>query len=359
MALSGLGAGGAERVASEMLNFWAKNGRQVGLLTLAQLELDHYPLDSRVHRISLDIIWPSPNPWQGLVSNLQRMQMIRAAVLEFAPDVVISFIDRTNVLVLAALLGTRVPVIVSERVDPRQHALDWVRRCARRCLYPLARALVVQTHAVADWGRHIMLARKVEGIENPITDLPEPSAFASRHRTAVAIGRLTHQKGFDLLIRAFAASRMRTAGWNLHILGEGPERGALQNLIWELGLSTEIKLVGVVAEPWAWLNQARAFILPSRYEGFPNALLEAMSMGCVSIAADCPSGPADIILDGQNGILVPTDDVDALVAALDRIATEPAEAMQMSDRARAVRERFDIQQIMHKWDRLLRANVTR
>jgi glycosyltransferase involved in cell wall biosynthesis len=360
MVLSGLGAGGAERVASEMLNFWAESGREVGLLTLAQLELDHYTLDPRVTRIGLDIIWPSRNIWHGLISNFRRMRMIRAAILDYAPGAVISFIDRTNIMVLAALLGTRIPVTISERVDPCQHTIDWIRRGARRCLYPFAKVLVVQTDSVAPWGRRVMLAkRKVAVIENPVTELPEPSAFSSRPHNAVAIGRLTRQKGFDLLIQAFAASRMRAAGWHLNIVGEGPERNALENLISSLGMTEEVTLVGVVDKPWAWLDRARAFVLPSRYEGFPNALLEAMSMGCASVAADCPSGPADIIVDGHNGMLVPVDNVDALVSALDHIETHPTAFEDMSYQARAVRERFDIKQIMQKWDNLLRNNSAR
>lgn len=352
--LSGLGAGGAERVASNMLNFWANQERQVGLLTLARLEHDHYQLDGRVSRFSLDIIWPSRNPCEGLISNLKRMRMIRRSVVEFAPDIVISFIDRTNILVIASLLGTKLPVIVSERVDPRQYPIDPVRRLARRCLYPFARALVVQTDSVAAWGRTITRSSKIEVIANPVDVLPEPSVYANRPQVAVAVGRLAHQKGFDLLIRAFAVSRMRVAGWKLNILGEGPERPVLQQLIDEHGLAGQISLAGIVSEPWKWLDQARVFVLPSRFEGFPNALLEAMSMGCASIAADCPSGPGEIISNGENGLLVQPEDVDALVLALDSLEQNQSLAETLSDRGRIVRDRFATRKIMSEWNELIR-----
>ncbi|MCR9259118.1 MAG: glycosyltransferase family 4 protein [Pseudomonadaceae bacterium] len=352
--LSGLGAGGAERVACNMLNFWASQQFQVGLLTLANLEDDHYSVDTRVSRLSLDIIWTSQNILVGLISNLKRMRMIRSSVVEFAPDIVISFIDRTNILVIASLLGTKLPVIVSERVDPREYSIDPVRRLARRCLYPFARALVVQTESVAAWGRSVTRSNKVEVIVNPIDVLPEPSVYANRPQVAVAVGRLAHQKGFDLLIRAFAVSRMRVAGWKLNILGEGPERPALQQLIDKHDLTNQVSLAGVVSEPWKWLDQARVFVLPSRFEGFPNALLEAMSMGCASIAADCPSGPGEIISNGENGMLVQPEDVDALVLALDSLEQNQLLAETLSDRGRMVRDRFATRKIMSEWNELIR-----
>ncbi len=341
-----------------MLNFWANDNRQIGLLTLAKLDLDHYPLDERVTRISLDIIWPSRNRWDGLRSNLQRMQMIRASVKQYAPDIVISFIDRTNILVLAALFGTGVPVVISERVDPRDYRIDRVRQLARRCLYPFARLLVIQTQAVTSWARAVMMSNRVVVLANPVERLPSPTPYSARDLQVVAIGRLTHQKGFDILIRAFAKSQLQAGGWELKILGEGTERQQLQSLIDELNLAERVSLVGVVENPQHWLNKARIFALPSRFEGFPNALLEAMAMGCACIATDCRSGPGEIIENGENGTLIPVDDVDALTAALNKLEQNQSLSVQFSERALAVRERFAIEKIMSEWDALIQKEAS-
>lgn len=353
MVLPSLSVGGAERVASEMLNFWAADNRDVALITLATAELDHYGLDQRVRRTSLDQMRPSTSVWNGLTSNWQRIHKLRAAVLSQAPDVVVSFIDRTNILVLSALLGTGIPVVVSERVDPRHRHIDLPRRLARRCLYPCAHAVVVQTQSIAHWATRWLPQDKVQVIHNPISAMPEPRGFENREQKAVAMGRLTRQKGLDLLLRAFAASHMAANGWSLDILGDGPERENLQNLIHCLDLNQQVQLVGVVKEPWRHLDQAQVFILPSRYEGFPNALLEAIAMGCSCIAADCQSGPAEIIEDGVNGLLVPVEDVQALTTAMDRLSTDADLRAAMADRAPQVRKRFALQPIMTQWDTLL------
>lgn len=354
IVISGLGAGGAERVASTMANYWAGEGRGVGLMTLASLQADHYKLDSAVTRLSLDIIWPSRNSWHGMRSNLRRMRMIRRAIISFDPDLVVSFIEGTNVLVIGALLFSKIPVIVSERIDPRFHAVDRVRRIARRILYPLAESLVVQTKSVAVWGRRVTSARRVSVITNPLSSLPEAPPYENRPRQILAVGRLAEQKGFDLLIRAFSASQLRKDGWTLTILGEGPQRGALENLVERSGLSSQVSLPGVEPAPWRRLQRARVFVLSSRYEGFPNALLEAMAMGCACISTDCPSGPGEIINHGNDGILIAVDDVNGLVAALNDLGGDTGKALQLSECAVRVRERFALERIMADWDALIR-----
>lgn len=352
--LSSMSAGGAERVASSMLNFWANQSREIGLLTLAKEDNDHYPLDTRITRFSSDLLSPSKNIWQGITANVRRMQSIRAAVEEFKPDIVISFIERTNILTIGALLGKKLPVIVSERIDPRQYHIDVLRRLARRCVYPRAKSLVMQTQSVADWGRSVMVnAERVAVIANPVPELPTSSTFSSRGKSLLAVGRLTHQKGFDLLIQAFAVSRVRANGWTLNILGDGPDREILEGLIEQLDVADQVRLVGVVSDPWAWMDRARIFLLPSRFEGFPNVLLEAMSMGCACIAADCPSGPSEIINNEQNGLLVAPSDVTDLVNALDHLEENQELAEQFANSALQVREEFAVERIMYEWDTLI------
>ena len=354
IVISGLGAGGAERVASTMANYWAGQGRRVGLMTLASLQEDHYQLDAAVTRLSLDIIWPSRNSWHGVKSNLRRVRMSRRAILGFDPDLVVSFIEGTNVLVIGALLFSKIPVIVSERTDPRHHPVDRVRRIARRFLYPLAESVVVQTNSVAVWGRRVTSARRVSVLANPLSNLPKAPPYEDRPRQILAVGRLTESKGFGLLIRAFAASQLRKDGWTLTILGEGPQRSALENLVEGYGLSAQVSLPGVEPAPWRRLQRARVFVLSSRYEGFPNALLEAMAMGCACISTDCPSGPGEIIHHGDDGILIAVDDVNGLVAALNDLGGDTGKALQLSECAVRVRERFALERIMADWDALIR-----
>jgi len=190
--------------------------------------------------------------------------MIRQAVRRFAPDVVVSFIEQNNVRVLAALLGTGIPVIVSERTDPRLHRVGRSWAAARRLLYPAAQAVVVQTESVAQWASGLVPAQKVRVIPNFTRKLPQPRAFDDREQLICGIGRLGREKGFDVLIPAFAASRARRQNWRLVILGEGPERGRLEALVAFHGLDGQAALPGMVPDPADWLRQARIFALPSR-----------------------------------------------------------------------------------------------
>ncbi len=359
LVTSNLGPGGAERVVSRMVNHWAAAGRDVGLLTLDNRAPDHYQIDPRVQRLRIDIMWSSTNPLGSLISTVKRARMVRQAVQDFAPDVAISFIDRTNVLVLAALAFTGVPVIVSERVDPRHYDIGRIRPILRRALYPRSAAVVVQTDSVADWARGFVPSEKVAVIPNPVDALPPVAPWADRQNVALAVGRLSSQKGFDVLIHAFAASALPAGGWRLVILGEGPERAALTDIIEAENLEDKVELPGVIPEPWERYSQAKLFVLSSRFEGFPNALLEAMALGCAAIATDCPSGPRDIIEPGQNGVLVPVDDVKALAAALDDLAANPATAASLSANAPAVRERFAVDKIMGQWDHLIEESLGR
>jgi glycosyltransferase involved in cell wall biosynthesis len=120
-----------------------------------------------------------------------------------------------------------------------------------------------------------------------------------------------------------------------------------------LGIADAVSLPGIVQDPERWMAQCALFVLPSRYEGFPNALLEAMAMGCAVIAADCPSGPRELVLDGKNGLLVPPENVEALAAALKTLMGDIALRRRLGERAISVRQRFAREAIIERWETLI------
>jgi glycosyltransferase involved in cell wall biosynthesis len=172
------------------------------------------------------------------------------------------------------------------------------------------------------------------------------------------MGRLDTQKGFDLLLRAFAKCCRERPDWALTIIGEGEERDELQALAQNLDIASKVRFTGRVAVPAALLRRADLFVLSSRYEGFPNALLEAMAVGLPVIATDCPSGPAHIVRNDIDGILVPTEDVDALATAMAGLMDDDAWRKRLGASATSVVERFSVERIMEHWDSLLE-QVTR
>lgn len=224
----------------------------------------------------------------------------------------------------------------------------------------MADAVVVQTQSVANWARGVVPSNKVCIIPNFVRSLPEVPPPGSRRKNEIlAVGRLDRQKGFDLLIRAFARSGCRKCGYRLVLLGEGPERSSLQRLSRELNVEDALEMPGVVQDPERWMARAALFVLPSRYEGFPNVLLEAMGMGCPVIASACPSGPAEIVTHGEDGLLVPAEDVGALAAALRQMMDDATLRNRLGEAAAEVRERFSPAVVLTQWENLIQQVVER
>jgi glycosyltransferase involved in cell wall biosynthesis len=165
----------------------------------------------------------------------------------------------------------------------------------------------------------------------------------------IAVGRLSAEKGIDILLRAFARVSPRFPNWRVHIIGDGSERRALIQLRDKLKLEDRVEFVGEVREVESWMSRTGLLVHPSRREGFPNAVLEAMGMGVAVICADCRAGPAELIEDGINGRLVPVDDVDALAKAMSVLMTSREIREQLGREARKVSGRFGRDRIMEEW----------
>jgi GalNAc-alpha-(1->4)-GalNAc-alpha-(1->3)-diNAcBac-PP-undecaprenol alpha-1,4-N-acetyl-D-galactosaminyltransferase len=351
-----LGAGGAERVASTLVNSWAATGDEVTIVTIASAATDFYPIDAGVKRLALDLANDSRNWVDTLGWTFKRLNGLRAVFRSCQPDVIVSFLDKTNILVLLASLRLNIPLIVSERNDPRQYALGPLTSFLRRITYPFAHALVVQTEEVARWARRIVRNDNVYVIPNPIRPVLSAKGRAAtdkKSRTIIAIGRMQPQKGFDLLLRAFARCYEKHPNWNLRIIGDGPERERLSVLARELGIGQRLILDGLVRSPLDALQAADLFVLSSRFEGFPNVLLEAMTCGLAVISFNCPSGPSEIIRNSIDGILVSPGDVGALVNAMDLLMGNDLERHRLGDNAVEVTERFSVPRIMAMWDQVL------
>lgn len=359
LIISALGPGGAERVMSIMANYWAAHAQHVTLVTVGSLDTDFYALDPRVQRVGLGLMGYSSNFLAAVRNNVMRVRRLRQAIRTSQPDVVLSFVDRTNVLVLVSTLGLGMPVIVAEHTDPRQHAVGFIWAGLRRLLYPQAAAIVVLTQGLRPWAEHFVKKETVHVIPNPVqvpaTSFESNGAQEPRGsgRTVAAMGRLSPVKGFDLLLKAFARCVEKHTDWSLMILGEGDERLRLEAMASDLGIKDRVTMPGLAKDPLRILSGTDLFVLSSRYEGFPMALVEAMACKLPVISADYPSGPRDIVRDGVDAILVPPNDVNALAGAMDRLMANQAERQRLGANAVQVIERFSIEKIMNTWDNLL------
>lgn len=354
-----MSAGGAERVMSILANAWASQEHKVTLVTLTSVADDFYSISPFVTRVGLGLVKESTGISERLISGFKRIRALRSTIQCTKPDIVISFIDQMNVTTLLALVGTGIPVVVSERASPLRYKSVWVWRFLRRLSYPFASALVIQSSTLISWARRHVRPNRVYVIPNPvIMNATGPGEALHLSPYILAMGRLTSQKGFDYLIKAFALCAQNHPTWRLVILGEGDERAALKTLVTSKQLSERVLMPGIQQDTNRWLKQADLFVLSSRFEGFPNALLEAMAAGLAVISFACESGPADIVDHGVNGLLVPEGDIEALADAMNALMAHDLLRLSLGEKALEVRDRFNIRTILGLWDEVMNRIVS-
>ncbi len=356
--ISSLSSGGAERVLILLTQAFLNKGYQVSLVTLSTNKDDFYTLPPGANRLALGILGNSANPLNAIVNNLSRLSKLRKAICSTKPDIVISFATETNILTIVSLLQTGIPVIATEHCDPNLMSYGRIWEKLRRFSYPYATKIVSVSKGV-DSGFNWLSTAKRAVIYNPFLRIEDnqtiselPTGVDLEKQWIVSMGRLKYQKGFDILLSAFAQIANRYPNWQLIILGKGEKRQELEKQVENLGLSSQVVLPGVIKNPFPTLKRAEVFVMASRFEGFPMSHGEAMACGCPIISTDCPSGPREIIRHQVDGILVPTEDVCALAKAMDNLMSNEKERIRLASRAKEVTERFSLTNVMDSWEKL-------
>ncbi|WP_050854682.1 glycosyltransferase family 4 protein, partial [Bordetella pertussis] len=290
-----LHGGGAERVAADLSAHWARDGRAVMLVTQTDASGDVYPLHPQVLRRTLDTAGEGGG-WRGVLANLRRIRALRALIKDFQPDIVLGMMTTASVLAVLAARGLGCRVVATEHTHPPSQALSgmWLR--LRRWTYPRAARVVALTRGTADWLRTHVPGSRLAVIPNPVHwPLPrtEPVLVppADGRPRLLAVGRLHPDKGFDVLIDAYARIAPRYPDWDLVILGEGEECAALQRRVDEAGLAQRVALPGRAGNVGDWYACAALYVLTSRFEGLSNTLLESMASGLMPVSFDCDTGP--------------------------------------------------------------------
>ncbi|PRX04414.1 UNVERIFIED_ORG: glycosyltransferase involved in cell wall biosynthesis [Actinomadura viridilutea] len=268
-----------------------------------------------------------------------------------APDVLIG--TRPSLNLLAAELGGRGAVTIGQDHMNLPSYRPGLRREIARA-YRRLTAVTVLTEASRDDYRAVLAGAptRVVRIPNALPDLPGgPSPRTDR--VILAAGRLTRQKGFDLLLRAYAPLAAERPDWTLRIFGAGPMRDALRETIAERGLAGRVQLRGRTRDLAGEMTRASVYVLPSRFEGMPMVVLEAMSKGLAVVAFDCPTGPGEMITSGRDGLVVPAEDVAALTAALRRVIEDAELRDRLGEGAAVTARRYALDRVGAEWDRLL------
>lgn len=353
-----MSAGGAERVACTLANAWSSRGDQVTLMpTFSGGGECFYALSPEVRLVYLADLVSSRA--RTLVNLIVRLRALRRFIATERPEVIVSFLSNVNVAAVVASSGLGIPVIVCERTDPFVMPIPRLLRLACRFTYPFAAALMVQTHAVSTkYMSSGWVLRRVRVIPNPVLvqelDIKQHARVGEMKRL-ISVGRLDEGKQFGVLIKVFASLARHHPHWSLRIVGEGPLRSVLQQQIADLGLEERVELPGQTANIGEVLAESDAFVLTSKYEGFPNALLEAMAFGLPCVTFDCPSGPREMSMHGQTALLVPLNDEQALACALERLMLDADLRQTLGSLARAsVMEHFVLEKVLAQWDLLFK-----
>jgi len=337
-----LGSGGAERVLSTLANYWSdKNRWEIVILTVSSNQF--YTIDEKIKKNCLeDKKIKRFKPFLSIYN-------IRKYIKEENPDIIISFMTQVSVYTIISSIGLKIPVVISERT-PFDVLKDKKKRVVRNIIYPLADGMVLLSDR--DYNNYKMVKNK-KVIFNPIniTSFQEVS-FDEKNRQIIAVGRLIKLKGFDLLIKAL--SQIDLANWHCIILGEGEERENLTNLIKEKGLEDKVFLLGRKDNIYNYYKYASIFVLSSRHEGFPNALVEAMGHGCASVAFDCQTGPAEIIENKKNGYLVKAEDINELSKKIAYLIKEENIRKEFFAEALKIKTRLDIEKISQEWEEFIK-----
>lgn len=362
MIISALDGGGAERIMSELCSYLVKRAWHVTLMTLEGGREDYFSYNEKVVRVRVDLMWESNGALERVSSLVRRFSLLRRSIKNCDPDIVVSFIDTTNVRVIASSLGLKVPVIVCERTDPRFHDVGFLWKLARRLLYPMAAGVVVQTESVSKWMDRWWPSTTLNVLPNPVRESFDsnviPSSDIPDSKYILGVGRLSREKGFDLLIDAYSKSMLIGLGWRLVILGDGPDKDSLIAQVRGLGIESNVLFPGRRKDPENWFSRSEIFILSSRYEGFPNVLLEAMQCGTACIAFDCRSGPSEIVKDGYNGVLVTAGDTEKLTDDINQLATNESLRVELKRNAFEALNEFSSERVLFKWEKLFKSRVS-
>lgn len=284
----------------------------------------------------------------------RRVRALQRLIDEEKPSQVIGFLEAASIPLAAASKKSRwrPHVTVAVRCHPKTGLMLTHRLSAHR-LYPSVDRIVLQTEraralSMKMWGNE---TKRYEVIPNPLdkeflAPLEQPSLRRPLH--VMAFGRLSPEKGYDVLIKAAGLCTHRSE-IQLTIYGEGAERAALETLVREQNMEHQIKLPGATNDVRSHLDQCSIFVMSSHHEGFPNALAEAMARGCACISTNCETGPAEMIKHSETGLLVEVNDAQALAQALDRLLVDEDLRNAIGARARAAAEAWALEKIAPRW----------
>lgn len=340
----GLAKGGQERGLTNLANYLSENGYDVAIICLFNTKIE-FVLNSKI-----EILWPKADRdrMNRIVYALKLIPYIRNIIKKNKPNVVLSFGDWFNAYSIVATLRLKIPIYITNRMGPEVNQ-SFFFKIINSITYPHADGLIVQTERAKEIFLKKYKINKVYVVPNPAPVIREQDVV--KKLRILSVGRLSREKGHDILIRAFAL--LNNKDWTLHFAGDGPLLGYLKSLTEELKINEQVFFHGKIDDIPSFLSQGKIFVLPSYYEGFPNALLEAMSYGLAVVSSDCIAGPAEIVNSGYNGFLFEPGNFKDLANKIKLFIDDELLLNEFSNRAKYVLVNFNHQKMLKVFEKIL------
>lgn len=343
--------GGAERVVVNLAEKFALDGYDVTIVT-EWIGKDEYPLSSMVKRVNAGLT-ESDDKKNRVLKVWLRNYRLREYLNKEKPDVVIAFAKKAIYRALMATIGTKIPVVLSVRINPKKNYEERGDKTIIKTLFPRAAGAVFQTDEVKEFFP-VKLQNKARVILNPISDkfigMPQPE---SRTKTIVHVNRFVAFKNQILLVKAFGKVHQKYPEYVLKMYGADTEDGTLEEIqayIKENNLESHVLIMGNSDSTEKEIVDAAFFVLSSDEEGLPNVLMEAMALGLPVISTDCEGGGARVLIEDKvNGLLVPIKDQEALEQAMIYLIENPLEAERMGVKAREICTYANRDSIYNQW----------
>ena len=345
-----LGAGGAERVVSLLANKMSQIGHDIGVVCLKYNDV-FYQIEQNVQLVF---------PMDHCNNRLSELFWLRKFLKSQKPDVVIPFTEGVYCFTILSLLGTGIPIIASERLDPA--AMSPTRKVLKKLLLPYVDWLVVQTQSIKEYFPK-SIQKKTSVIYNPVNDdvfEEERGEWreVGKFNRIISVGRLYPQKNQEMMIRAFAKVADEFPDWQLVIYGEGPLRAELEFQVSSFKLEGRVLLPGRTEHVIEELRRSKFFCLSSDYEGMSNAMIEALCVGLPIISTKV-SGTEELIKDGENGFLVEIGEEKGFTNSLLRLLSSKELREEMSKRNQQLSDLFHTEAIMKQWIQLIYTIIKR
>lgn len=343
--IGSLGYGGAERVTIRLAEWFIKKKYQVSIYTTMEPPLKEYVKPNRVVRYLC-------HKERGKIS---RIRKLRSTIKIDKPDVVIIMDTPMCVFAVPALIGLKIPYLVSERSYPKTNAIRRTTKYLAHFLMNFADGFIFQTEGAKQYYNKWIQKRSFI-IKNPLvlSEMPMPY-MGERTKRVVAVGRLIKAKNYPLLIEAFDSFVSEYPEYSLEIYGDGPERNKIKDKINGTYNKNKIILMGIKKDVLSKIQDAEIYVLSSDLEGMPNSLMEAMALGIPTISTNCPpGGPAALINNKVNGILIPVGNVIELRNSLKMLASNKDFRNKLSVNALKIREQVSIETIGIEWERAIK-----